>query len=529
MFEHLLRELNSLSGTGIAVSLPTDADGYLDRECPNELCLFGFKVECEDWRDKITDDSAFCPMCRHEAAKESWHTTEQVEFLRESARAHLDRRLGEAMRADAQAVNAAQRPGQFITMRVTVKDGPEPLVVPLQAAEPMRQRADCEACGFRYSYIGSAFFCPACGHNFAVGTFRQTLAGVRLAATCGAQLRAALAVDDAETIARQLREKGMSDVVTALQRLGERLWESLPGTPPPARNVFQRLDDASQLWLRATGRDFAAFLAAEEMQRLRQGYQRRHLLAHSQGIVDAKYVRESGDAALAVGQRIVVTEALLLDFVALAEKLAAGLIASCPRPAGAADQIAQPTASASAVIEAPSPARNKLLSRYSPDAMAVARLLVEASVNGRENDPALPPDAVRQATHLTDDDIAEAVHELERDGLVHRHQSLGMDAIGFHALAPKARLFQVFDPITGLSDPVDDAHVIAAALVEGGEQAGDVALLAQKLGWPARRMNPAIIVLIDRDLVLASTAPDPVWVTVLVRQKPGLRSFAESA
>lgn len=205
MFEHLLRELNSLSGTGISVSLSTDADGYLDRECPNDLCLFGFKVECEDWRDKVADHSAFCPMCRHEAGKESWHTTEQVEFMQESARAHLGRRLGEAMRADARAVNAAQRPGQFITMRVTVKDGPEPLVVPLQAAEPMRQRADCEACGFRYSYIGSAFFCPACGHNSAVGTFKQTLAGVRLAATSSAQLRAVLAVDDAEIMARQLR------------------------------------------------------------------------------------------------------------------------------------------------------------------------------------------------------------------------------------------------------------------------------------------------------------------------------------
>jgi hypothetical protein len=62
-----------------------------------------------------------------------------------------------------------------------------------------------------------------------VGTFQQTLAGVRLAATSGAQLRAALAVDDAEIMARQLREKGMSDVVTALQRLGEQALGSATG------------------------------------------------------------------------------------------------------------------------------------------------------------------------------------------------------------------------------------------------------------------------------------------------------------
>jgi hypothetical protein len=523
MFEHLLRELNSLSGESVSVSIPTDADGYLDRECPNEHCLFGFKVECADWRDKVADDSAFCPMCRRQAVKGSWHTTEQVEFLRENAVAHFGRRIGEAMRADARAVNAAQRSGQFITMRVTVKDVPEPMIVPLQAAEPMRQRASCEACGCRYSYIGSAFFCPCCGHNSAVGTFQQTLAGVRLAATCGAQLRAALPVDDAEIMALQLREKGMCDVVTALQRLGERLWEALPGTAPAPRNVFQRLDDASQLWLSATGKDFSAFLAPDEMQRLRRGYQRRHLLAHAQGIVDADYVRKSGDTTAAIGQRIVVTEPILLEFVALGEKLAAGLIASCPTPAAA--PVPQPAPAT--VADAPSPAHLRALSRYSPHAIAVARLLAETSSNGRKNDPAMSADAVRETIKLADENIAEAVYELERDGLVRRHQSLGMGAIGFYALAPSAGFFQVFDPALGIGDPVADARLVAAALIGGGEQAGGVAELAQNLGWTARRMNPALTVLISRNLVMASRALDPVWTTVWIRRQPGLRSFAE--
>jgi uncharacterized Zn finger protein (UPF0148 family) len=262
MFKNLLLELSALSNSGITASIPMDADGYLERECPNELCMFGFKVEGQDWRDKVVEESVFCPMCRHQAPKKNWFTTEQVEFLQKNAKAHLNQRLGAAMRADARAVNAAQRPGQFITMRMTVKDAPQPLVVPLQAAEPTRQRTSCEACGCRYSYIGSAFFCPACGHNSAVGTFEQTLAGVRLAASSSARLRPLLSVDDAENMGRQLREKGMSDVVTALQRLAERLWESLPRTAPPGRNVFQRLDNASQLWLSATGKDFSAFLAA---------------------------------------------------------------------------------------------------------------------------------------------------------------------------------------------------------------------------------------------------------------------------
>lgn len=523
VFENLLRELSALSGIGITVSIPTDTDGYLDRECPNDHCLFEFKVEGEDWRDRVAEESAFCPMCRHKAPKKSWFTTEQVEFMQANARAHLGQRISEASRADARAVNASQRPGQFITMRMTVKDAPAPLVVPLQAAEPMRQRASCEACGCRYSYIGSAFFCPCCGHNSAVGTFRQTLAGVRLAAGSAEQLRAALPIDDAEVIALHLREKGMSDVVTALQRLGERLWETLPGTTSAPRNIFQRLDDASQLWHSATGKDFTTFLNLDEMQRLRRGYQQRHLLAHAQGIVDADYIRKSGDTSVSVGQRIVVTETLLLEFVALGEKLAEGMIASCPT--AGSNQI-QPVPAANTAT-APSPAQLRALSRFSPHAIAIARLLAEKSSYGRENDPQMEANQLRDAINLSDDDIAEAVYELEHDGLVFRHQSMGMEVIGFYLLSPTASFFQAVDPAFGIGNPTADARVVAAALIEGGEQAGDVPILADKLGWAPRRMNPALAGLIAQNLVVASREMDPVWAATWIMRQPGLRAFAQ--
>jgi len=522
VFENLLRELSSLSGTGITVSIPTDADGYLDRECPNDRCLFEFKVEGEDWRDKVADGFAFCPMCRHQSPKGNWFTTEQVGFMQASARAHLGRRLGEASRADARTLNASQRSGQFITMRMTVKDAPAPLVVPLQAAEPMRQRASCEVCGCRYSYIGSAFFCPCCGHNSAVGTFRQTLVGVRLAASSVAQLRAALPIDDAEIIALHLREKGMSDVVTALQRLGERLWETLPGRVLASRNVFQRLDDASRLWHSATGKDFTAFLNPEEMHRLRRGYQQRHLLAHAQGIVDADYIRKSGDISVSVGQKIVVTEVLLLEFVYLGERLANGMIACCP-----AEASSQAPPAAVIITPAQSPAQHRVLSRYSPHAIAIARMLAENSSYGRENDPQMEAEQLRSALTLPDDDIAEAVYELERDGLVFRHQALGMGVIGFYLLTPTATLFRALDSAFGIGNPTADARTVAAALIEGGEQAGDVSVLADKLGWTPRRMNPALTVLITQNLVIASREMNPVWTTTWIIRQPGLRAFAQ--
>lgn len=66
MFEKMLRELQSMQGQiEVVVPLEADAEGYLDRECPAEACLFTFKVYGDDWHSLVKEAEVFCPMCRH--------------------------------------------------------------------------------------------------------------------------------------------------------------------------------------------------------------------------------------------------------------------------------------------------------------------------------------------------------------------------------------------------------------------------------------------------------------------------------
>ena len=45
MFDELLRELRRFeTPQQIPVSMPSDDEGYFDRECPSPECLFQFKV-----------------------------------------------------------------------------------------------------------------------------------------------------------------------------------------------------------------------------------------------------------------------------------------------------------------------------------------------------------------------------------------------------------------------------------------------------------------------------------------------------
>lgn len=523
MFDKLIKELEALSkGETLQIPVEPDAEGYLDRECPAPACEFLFKVHLDDWSSHVRDAEAFCPMCRHASPKDTWLTKAQVEAAQNYGKAVIAGRINRAMRADARAHNARQRPGAFLRMTMDVKGPPDPALIPIQSGEPMRLRATCEHCGCRYSFIGSAFFCPACGHNSASQTFLQTLENARRAAGIRQELLKLLPPDDAENSSRDLREKAVSDIVTSVQRLAERVWDAMPGTTPPVRNLFQRMDDASTAWRAQTGKGFDDLISPADFSRLKFHYQRRHLLAHCQGIVDADYIRKSGDTSVAVGQRIVVDEASVREFADLAEALGRGILASLP---GGAPLPVAPPSPAPAVVAPTRPRNRRGLTLH---AEAVARHLVERSELGRATNPVIAADDLRQATGLPDGDLASAARELEEAGLIRRHQALGMGSLGFIRVSPEHGLFEVFDPVFGIGDPAADARIVAKALLDTSDGGAVSEQLATSLGWTPRRMNPALSVLIARDLVLESKSLHPTWVSHWVRAKPGIDRFATS-
>ncbi len=66
------------------------------------------------------------------------------------------------------------------------------------------------------------------------------------------------------------------------------------------------------------------------MDLLKKMLHRRHKIGHCQGMVDSKYVQQSGDSAYAVGQRLVTARHHVLGLADVLEKLIAGLISIVP-------------------------------------------------------------------------------------------------------------------------------------------------------------------------------------------------------
>jgi uncharacterized Zn finger protein (UPF0148 family) len=185
MFENFLREIESLKATqSISVSVEADKHGYIDKECPSTECQFQFKVLHEDWKTLFKDEAVFCPLCRHEAPSNSWWTTEQLNQGRDRASQHVKERLRHALHSGYGRFNHT--------------------ILPIPAKDAIELHITCEKCSAHYAVIGSAFFCPCCGHNSVEKTFTDSLEKVEAKLDHIPAIKEAIAAtgtkDDAETL-----------------------------------------------------------------------------------------------------------------------------------------------------------------------------------------------------------------------------------------------------------------------------------------------------------------------------------------
>ena len=219
MFEDLVREVERLErGIKVSVRLPPDEKGYVDRRCPSKNCGAMFKVLGSDWDQKVPDARAFCPLCRHEASSDKWATAQQKEYAKAVAMREFRKRFHGALEAGARRFNQRQRPG-FLTFELSVTPDRAPVFLPKAVGEIMEQAFTCESCSCRYSSIGAAFFCPACGHNSAITTFGQTLETVRKTIRSVAAIKEAFGKDrdSAENAVRLVMEQSMGKIVGAFE------------------------------------------------------------------------------------------------------------------------------------------------------------------------------------------------------------------------------------------------------------------------------------------------------------------------
>jgi len=321
MFERVIKELEALQRNKISITVGTDSDGYLDRECPNEDCLFQFKVHKDDWLNIFRDEQVFCPMCRHEANSHSWWTQDQRANAQRQAHKYVHGILGKAFEQGASDFNAKQPRDSFLSIRMSYKGSTrQHYLVPIPASEEMALKIQCQNCQSRYSVVGSAFFCPSCGHNSAEETFENSVRKIEAKIKNLSVIKKAveeISKDEAETTCRSLIESSLNECVVAFQRFCEVTYLNKRPNEKLKFNAFQNLEIGAEYWKELLLETYSDWLTKSQMTELNELFQKRHLLSHTEGIVDNKYIQKSGDNSYKVGQRLVIKEKDVLHLTSL--------------------------------------------------------------------------------------------------------------------------------------------------------------------------------------------------------------------
>jgi TIR domain len=155
---------------------------------------------------------------------------------------------------------------------------------------------------------------------------------------------------------------------------------------------------------------------------------------------------------------------------------------------------------------------------YSSAATAIAKVFVETTKDALYFDPTMSVHGIGEATGLSEDDIADALHELG-----------SMIKDEYDIITGMPELYATFDKHFRPWNPAADALRVAADFVNDSSFPEQPVEIAARYGWKPRRLNPALSYLIRRKLLdaIEHLGMNP-WVAGYVHKNDATRRFVKS-
>ncbi|WP_455539118.1 hypothetical protein [Terrisporobacter sp.] len=312
----------------IPITIKSDKKGYLDRQCPNEECLYNFKINMEDWENKVSDDEVHCPMCGHIDTSDKWRTEQQLESEEDILTSYVMSYISDEFEKMFKELEESTKNNKYFNIKYRPGKKISFINNPIGQSSEWEIEIKCEKCGTRYSVIGSAYFCPCCGYNSVENVLSESLDAIRKMKDSIPEIKNTLAKsygkDKAETMGRMMLEGLIGDIVSTFQKYAEMKFKDISSDKVRV-NDFQVVQKGSNLFKKATGKGYDKWLSEKEINTMNLYFQRRHLIEHHKGLVDLKYIEKSGDTSYSVNQRIVVKEKDIVLLLEIIEKLTNGL------------------------------------------------------------------------------------------------------------------------------------------------------------------------------------------------------------
>jgi len=316
------RNLHNL-GNQVSVDIPKDENGFVGRECPQSRCEGYFKIKPGTGLTG-KDLPCHCPYCGPVASQNHFWTKEQIEYARSIALSQIVN----AVRRDLKSLEFDHKPRSGFGIGLSMKLEPgRPIPIKYYREQSLETHVQCSSCTLEYAVFGVFGFCPDCGiHN----SLQTLLANLELV---GKQLALSNEVNDT-ALRQHLIEDALENCVSAFDGFGReccRIRAHGAKDPEKAENVsFQNLPAVAKRLRALFDVDLESVLGAPEWRVAHVGFMRRHLLAHKAGVVDQKYLDETGESQPSIGRRLVVEPSEVQALADVVGKLGRALIGILP-------------------------------------------------------------------------------------------------------------------------------------------------------------------------------------------------------
>lgn len=304
-----MRNLKKL-GSGISVSLPKDASGYIGRECPHQECKGYFKITPGTGL-KTYSQMCHCPYCGHKTSSDKFHTKEQIEYAKSVA---MQQVIG-AVRKDFKNLFENRSKSGLISFKVKTDSKLPPLRH--YREKLLETEIECSGCTLKYSVFGVFAFCPDCGLHNSLQILEKNLELV------GKMID--LATGSSSELSERLLENALEDCVSSFDGFGRELSKvncNLSTDQSRANSLsFQNIESAKRNLELVFKVHIESALTTNEWALINKGFQKRHLVSHKMGIIDDEYIKKTNDSAAVVGRKVKVTADEVRQLVDLVARL----------------------------------------------------------------------------------------------------------------------------------------------------------------------------------------------------------------
>jgi len=299
----------------MTVSLPTDGDGRMARECPDKDCSPGyFKVK---GGTGITEsqESSFCPYCRNETKPGDFITEEQRRYAQDillsEAHEGIEKMLQSALGLGSSGKKRIG--GDFLSLEISLKPSSKPIVQrPLE--EEIRRDVICPYCGLDQSVYGLSTWCADCGKDIFLTHVQAELTVVRSMLSDIDRRREKLGT----RVAAKDLENCLEDTVSifeAVLRVLVRRYKCQNGASVEdvnkffnsLGNTFQNIRRSEEAFSLKVGLPLFYEMTVGEIDILAQIFQKRHPITHNLGVVDKKYIQNARSSE-EEGKEVLISE-----------------------------------------------------------------------------------------------------------------------------------------------------------------------------------------------------------------------------